>query len=145
MKDRGTLLFVEDSPDDVYFVLRALRKVCPEVSVVHVRDGEAARQYLAGEGEFGDRGKYPLPRLVLLDVKLPRISGLELLEWIRSRPECRTLPAVVLSSSDQGQDVAHAERLDVLGYHIKPVNPSDLERVAASVYRSWKEIVGGNP
>lgn len=127
MKDRGTLLLVEDSPDDAYFIIRAIQKVCPEVSIAQARDGEEARQYLAGEGEFKDRGKYPLPDLVLLDIKMPRLSGLELLEWIRSAPDHGKLPAMILSSSDEAQDIARAQRLGVLAYHLKPVEPSGLE------------------
>jgi CheY-like chemotaxis protein len=144
MKERGTLLLVEDSPDDAYFIVRAIKKVCPEVYVAQVRDGEEARQYLAGEGEFRDRGKYPLPDLVLLDIKLPRLSGLELLEWIRSVPDHGKLPAMILSSSDEAQDVAQAKRLGVLGYHIKPVDPSGLARVATFICSSWNESLRGN-
>jgi CheY-like chemotaxis protein len=143
VKNGNNLLLVEDSPDDAYFVIRAFQKVCAGVAVAHVRDGEAARQYLSGEGDFGDRARYPLPSLLLLDIKLPRISGLELLEWIRSAPDHRALPAVVLSSSDQSKDVARAGALGVLGYHIKPVDPSDLERVVSAICKSWKEIGGG--
>jgi len=144
MNDKGTLLLVEDNPDDAYFIVRAIHKVCREVSVAQVRDGEAARQYLAGEGEFGDRGRYPLTNLVLLDIKLPRLSGLDLLEWIRSAPDHEALPAMILSSSDEPRDIARAQRLGILGYHRKPVDPSDLERVAAVVCSSWKETLRAN-
>jgi CheY-like chemotaxis protein len=142
---RGTLLLVEDSPDDAHFIVRAIKKVCPEISVAQVRDGEAARQYLAGEGEFSDRGRYPLPNLVLLDIKLPRLNGLDLLEWLRSVPDLGKLAAMILSSSDEAKDVARAERLGVLGYHVKPVDQSGLERVARCVCSSWKEILREKP
>lgn len=141
MNERGTLLLVEDSRDDAYFIVRAIRKVCPAVSIAQVGDGEAARQYLAGEGEFRDRGKYPLPDLILLDIKMPRLNGLDLLEWIRSAPAHVKLPAMILSSSEEAQDVARAERLGVLGYHVKPVDQSGLEQVAKSICSSLKEIL----
>ena len=144
MNDRGTLLLVEDSRDDAYFIVRAIQKVCPGLSIAQVGDGEAARQYLAGEGEFSDRGRYPLPKLILLDIKLPRLNGLDLLEWIRSVPDHVKLPAMILSSSDEPKDVARAERLGVLGYHLKPVDPTGLERVAKCVCSSWKEIFKAN-
>ena len=145
MKNRGTLLYVEDSPDDAYLILRAFQRVCPEIPVAHVPDDETARQYLAGEGKFRDRGRYPLPGLVLLDSTLPHRSSLGLLEWIRGHPDHQELPVLVLSSSDHDQDVAHAKRLGVLGYHLKPVDPLELENMVASVSRTWREILERRP
>lgn len=144
MNDRGTLMLVEDNRDDAYFIVRAIQKICPALSIAQVSDGEAARQYLAGEGEFSNRGRYPLPNLILLDIKLPRMNGLDLLEWIRSVPDHVKLPAMILSSSDEPQDVARAERLGVLEYHLKPVDPSGLERVAKSICNSWTAILRAN-
>lgn len=129
---------MEDDPQDAWFTYRAFRKVCPGLLLARAADGDAARRYLSGEGEFADRAAHPFPEIVLLDLKLPKVDGLELLEWIRSRPEIRALPVVVLTSSELPKDVARASELGALGYHVKSVEPEALERAAAAVCALWK-------
>jgi CheY-like chemotaxis protein len=133
-----TLLLVEDDPQDAWFTERAFPNVCPEVALAWAPDGEIARLYLSGEGEFADRSRHPFPALVLLDLKLPKIDGLELLAWIRGHPVFLALPVVVLTSSELPKDVARASELGVLEYHVKSVSPEALERAAASVCALWK-------
>jgi CheY-like chemotaxis protein len=135
-----TILLVEDNPDDALFAKRAFSKVCPEASLVVARDGEAAVNYLAGAGEFQDRSRHPLPTMILLDLKLPRKSGLEVLEWIRSVSELKDMPVVVLSSSNQPQDVDRATELGVLSYHVKPVTNEAFLSLTRSICQLWAEI-----
>jgi len=103
---RGTVLFVEDDPNDVALTQRAFEQA-GFVNPLHVvTDGEQAIGYLAGEGRYADRARYPLPILILLDLKLPRVSGFEVLTWLREAPGVRRLPVVVLTSSGQSPDIS---------------------------------------
>jgi CheY-like chemotaxis protein len=95
------VLLVEDNADDVVLIQRAFRKANLFAPLTVLGDGEAAIRYLAGEAEYGQRARFPVPALVLLDLKLPRKNGLEILQWARSRPELSGLPFVVLTSSQQ--------------------------------------------
>ena len=94
-----TILAVEDEDDDVALLKRAFSKVGIVNPVTFLSNGESAVEYLHGEGEFGDRATHPLPALILLDLKLPRKSGLDVLAWIREQPVVRRIPVVVLTSS----------------------------------------------
>jgi len=98
------VLLVEDSEDDALLLKRQLQKARVDVHLQVVCDGENAIRYLAGEGEYADRDKFPLPSLVFLDLNLPRKSGLEVLAWIREQPYLHRLPVVVLTATeDEGQ------------------------------------------
>ncbi len=102
------VLFVEDSPEDVDLVRATFKRWGVTNPVRVVGDGEQAMDYLTGQGEFADRKQYPMPSLVLLDLLLPKISGLALLQWIRSHPEINALPVVVLTGSKNLDDVDQA-------------------------------------
>lgn len=131
------LLLVEDDPDHVLLIQRAFAKANLVNPLKVVRDGEAAVAYLAGTGEFADRQRYPLPSLVLLDLKLPRKSGLEVLDWIRGHPTLRLLPVVVLTSSDEARDMERAYALGVNSYLLKPVRFEDLLDMVKSIGMYW--------
>ena len=107
-----------------------------------VRDGREAMAYLKGEGKFGDRQAYPLPGLVLLDLRLPRVPGLEVLSWMRAQPEFARVPVLVLSSSDQDQDLDAAYRRGANGYLVKPSSPAELSKVIRLVKKYWLEMDG---
>ncbi len=114
------ILLVEDDPDHLFLVERALAKARLANPVLTVTDGEEARDYLAGRGVYADRERHPLPMLVLLDLKLPRLSGLELLSWIRADDHLRELSVAVLTSSKDEEDLARAFDLGIDFYLIKP-------------------------
>src|SRR5262245_38493362 len=135
-----TILLVEDNSDDALFAKRAFSKICPHASLALARDGEAAINYVAGTGKFQDRTRHPLPSLVLLDLKLPRNSGLEVLEWMRSVPSLQAMPVVVLSSSNQPSDMDRAHDLGVLSYHVKPVTNEAFMEMARSICLLWEEL-----
>src|SRR5437773_1095550 len=126
MSAKPVILHVEDDANDVVLVGLALKKAGAAASVQVVNDGEEAIEYLSGAGAYGDRQAHPLPSLVLLDVKLPRRSGLEVLLWLRARDDLRRLPVVMLTSSNQPVDVNRAYELGVNSYLVKPSALEDL-------------------
>src|SRR5690349_9095421 len=126
------ILLVEDNPDDELFARRAFAKVCPQARLISARDGEVAIDYLAGRGQYEDREQNPLPDLVLLDLKLPRKSGLEVLEWLRGDSDLRDLGVVVLTSSEETRDVERARALGILAYYVKPVTNAAFMDTARS-------------
>jgi two-component system response regulator len=128
--EAADLLVVEDDPHDAELTLRALLKA-NLVSRVHVvRDGVEALDYLLGEGDHAGQQHRPLPRLVLLDLKLPKVNGLQVLRRLRSEPRTRCVPVVVLTSSRESSDVLESYGLGVNSYVVKPVS---FDRFAESV------------
>ena len=134
------VLIVEDSDDEVLLLRRALKVagVTAPVSVVH--DGHAAIEYLSGRGAFADRLQHPLPRLMLLDLKLPRLSGLDVLKWVRAQPGLRRLPVVMLTSSGESRDVMNAYDLGVNSYLVKPSEMKNLQELARRIHEYWLDV-----
>lgn len=132
------ILIVEDEPNDVFLIERAFRK-CDSHHVLHsVGDGDEAIAYLDGTREFADRQKYPLPSIVLLDLKLPKRSGLEVLAWLRSRPDSRKrLPVVIFTSSKQATDINRAYELGANSYLVKPVAFDGLLELVKAFNKYW--------
>ena len=120
-----TLLLVEDNPDDEALTLRALRKHNLANEIVVARDGQEALDYLFGEGEYSNRDTGELPQVILLDLKLPKVDGLQVLERLRAEPQTRPVPVVVLTSSNEEQDKIRSYDLGANSYVRKPV---DFER-----------------
>ena len=135
-----TILHVEDDPNDVLLIARALRKAEGSAQVQVVNDGEQAVNYLGGTGSFSQREQFPLPSLVLLDLKLPRKSGLEVLEWIRGQPGLRRVPVVMLTSSKQPIDINRAYDLGASAYLVKPVNFDALVQMLKMIDSFWLGI-----
>ena len=136
--DSGILdiLFVEDSTADAELTLRALRKAELGGHVLWLRDGQAAVDYLFSEGEHAGR-RNERPRLLLLDLKLPKLSGLDVLRRIKSAPSHRSIPVVMLSSSDEDRDIAAAYALGANSYLVKPVDFEHLAELVVSAGRFW--------
>jgi CheY-like chemotaxis protein len=132
-----TILLAEDSPEDVLFMRRALERIGSEISLEVVEDGQQAIDYLTGVGAFSDRVSHPLPDLVLLDLKLPLISGHEVLQWIRSEPNLKSTIVVVLTSSDHPSDIKLAYALGANSFLSKPSNPAHLTELLRSVTDYW--------
>jgi CheY-like chemotaxis protein len=128
MHPEFTILLAEDSSDDVLVLRRALRKSNLPHNLQVVADGELAIRYLQGSEPFRDRECYPLPQLILLDLKMPRTDGFAVLEWMRRHGMLEVVPAVILSSSDQPKDVDQATRLGAKAYLLKPPT---VERISA--------------
>jgi CheY-like chemotaxis protein len=137
ISDRPTILLVEDDPNDVLLIQRAFRKANLANPVQVATDGDEAVAYLEGQGEFVDRSAHPLPALVLLDLKLPRRSGLEVLEWMRAQPGLRRIPVAVLTSSRESIDVNRAYDLGANSYLVKPVGIESLIEMVKALDVYW--------
>jgi CheY-like chemotaxis protein len=137
MKTEHTILLVEDNPKDVFLVQRALRKAEILTPLQVVSDGDAALQYLLGEAPYSDRAAHPLPVVVLLDLKLPRRSGAEVLTWIRQQPPLRRLPVVVLTSSREYADINRIYDLGANAYIVKPTDFEQLVNVLKTLNLHW--------
>ena len=138
------ILLVEDSPDDALLIQRAFRKANLANPVQLVRDGEEAVAYLSGAVPYEDRARFPLPVFMLLDLKLPRRSGLEVLAWVRQESVVKRLPIVVLTSSRESVDVNRAYDLGVNSYLTKPVGFEALLEMVKNVNLYWL-VLNENP
>src|SRR5262249_13079512 len=108
---QATILHVEDDANDVLLFQHACRKAGVRVDVHTVTDGDEAVDYLKGSDKFSDRQEHPLPSLLLLDLKMPRVTGFDVLSWVRNQESFRRLPVVVLTSSNHDADVKRAYEL----------------------------------
>ena len=138
MTTTHTILLVEDDPNDILLTQRAFRKAnLTHASLQVVTDGDTAVAYLSGAGEYSDRDRYPLPVVILLDLKLPRRSGHEILGWLRQQPELKRLLVVVLTSSNQRCDVDQAYDLGANSYLVKPIGLAALVEVVQALNLYW--------
>lgn len=116
-----TILHVEDDPNDTLLFQHACRKAGMTFELQAVSDGDQAIAYLRGANDFCDRKKFPVPQLILLDLKMPRVSGFDVLAWLRADDQFKGLPVVVLTSSNHDADVKRAYDLGAKSYLVKPV------------------------
>lgn len=134
------ILLVEDDYNDVLLIKRAFRQAKVEQSLAIVSNGDDAIAYLSQEGKFADTKTYPLPCIVLLDLKLPRLSGLEVLAWIRQQPALKRLLVVVLTSSQENSDLEKAYDLGVNSYLVKPIKFQDLVQLVELLDNYWLKL-----
>jgi CheY-like chemotaxis protein len=132
-----TILHVEDDADDVLLFQHACQKAGLACNLQAVRDGVEAIAYLSGSDQFSDRQRHPLPELVLLDLKLPRVNGFEVLGWMRKEDRFRRLPVVVFSSSNHEADVNRAYDVGANSFLLKPVDFNALVELARTVHQYW--------
>lgn len=132
-----SILLVEDNPDDEALTLRAFKKNNISNPVVVARDGEQALDYLFGTGAHAGRDVTDLPQVVLLDLKLPKVDGLEVLRRVRGDERTRVLPVVILTSSKEEQDVITGYRLGANSYVRKPVNFDEFLEAARQLGLYW--------
>ena len=135
-----TILLVEDEENDVLFMEMALEKAGLMSALQVAEDGEEAINYLSGKGEFADRTRHPLPALVLLDLKLPRVMGMDVLKWIREQEALDTMVVIMLTSSQQRSDIERACALGANSYLVKPSNPLALTEIVDLVKRYWLKL-----
>ncbi len=131
------ILLVEDNPDDAFFVKRAFEKAEIVNPLMVVSRGEDAMAYLEGDGDYGNRERYPMPVLMLLDLKLPGVSGFEVLEWLRGQSRIGRLPVVVLTSSNQTPDIYRAYEKGANSYLVKPVSFDELIQMVKTLGMYW--------
>lgn len=130
------ILLIEDSLDDAELAISALRKKNLAGNLFHVEDGEEALEFLLGEGRYHGRGTAQ-PKLILLDLKMPKLSGLEVLEIIRKDPRTASFPVVILTSSNEEPDIERAYELGANSYIVKPVTFEKFTDVVATVGFYW--------
>lgn len=127
------ILFVEDNPFDVDLTMRTLRACNVADRVQIARDGKEALDYLFGSGKYEGRRLEDGPRVVLLDLKLPKVTGLQVLQWVRADPRTKDLPVVILTSFEDDREVVEIFRLGVTGYLVKPLNKDEFCALARKI------------
>ena len=135
--EKLNLLVVEDNPDDFELFSFALRKSKVLCSASHAETSQEAIAYLDGWGEHSDRAQFPLPDLVILDLKLVGMDGFHVLKWIRNHPVYRLLPVIVLTSSNLEEDVHHAFELGANSFFVKPAALSDMNVLIDALLNYW--------
>ena len=137
----GAILLAEDDSNDVILFQRAMERASLDAdSLKVVQDGEQAISYLSGQGIYADRDLYPLPALLLLDLKMPRKSGLEVLSWLRKQPQLRCLIVVFLTSSNNVEDVRLAYETGANSYLVKPVEFTEMVEMIRTVSLYWLKL-----
>src|SRR5581483_10241577 len=126
------VLVAEDSPDDLHFLRKALATTTRLELVAAVQDGDEAIAYFEGKGRFADRGRFPLPHVLFVDLKMPRVNGLQVIEWLQKN-RFQSLTVVMLTGSASGADYRRACDLGVDAFHVKPANPNDLTPLVRSL------------
>jgi CheY-like chemotaxis protein len=134
-----TVLLVEDDLNDIFLVKRAFKIAQIPTPLQVVTDGMEAIAYLKGDGKYSDRRAHPLPHLMVMDIKMPRKSGFDVLEWVKENPRrpLRRIPIVIVSSSDNPDDINRAYELGANAYMVKPVNFRAVEHLFSSITHYW--------
>ena len=137
MNTRHPILHVEDSDADVFLLQYAFKVAGIDYPIQNVGDGQQAIDYISGTGKFKDRKQYPLPCVVLLDLKLPHVMGLDVLRWIRQESRCKSLIVIVLSSSFHDKDVERAYSLGANAFLIKPGDVTSFADMCKAISHFW--------
>ena len=137
MEANFPILLVEDDPNDVWLVKHAFHNANISNPLRIVNDGQEAIDYLNGGGAYSDRGAFPLPKLVLLDLKMPRLNGFDVIGWMRHHYPWKLTPIIILSSSALPQDVNRAYELGANAYMVKPADYRALERLFRTIADFW--------
>jgi len=132
------VLLVEDSEDDRMFFNRAIQKIGPGVRLMYAEDGQQAVDHLSGLGAFSDLVAHPRPTHVILDLKLPKLTGMEVLEWMREKSGLRDVPVIILTSSESIEEIERARLLGVDDYLVKPASFEKLLIVVRKIFSHWK-------
>ena len=138
--EEGVVLLADDREDDVILVREGFAHAGLTNPIHVVRDGEEAIQYLGGMGKYADRQEFPIPDLLLLDLKMPKIDGFEVLSWLRSQPVIDTLRVIVLTSSADIDDVDRAYRLGANSFLVKPMEFKDYTTLSRIMAKFWFEL-----
>ena len=133
-----TVLLVEDDLNDIFIVKRAFKMANIPSPLQVVTDGQEAISYLRGDGKYADRNHYPLPKLMVMDIRMPRRSGFEVLEWVkRGQQPLRRIPIVIVSSSQNPADINRAYELGANAYMVKPMNFRAVEHLFETITHYW--------
>src|SRR3954454_4421170 len=131
------ILLAEDREDDVLLICRAFESAGARFHIQVTRDGEEAILYLRGDGKFANRALYPIPDLLLLDLKMPRMDGFDVLRWLRQHPELSALRVIVLTSSSEMRDVNQAYKLGANSFLVKPLDFEHFSETCKTIRQYW--------
>ncbi len=131
------IILVEDNPYDAMLTVRALKSKNFINNVIHLNDGVEALDFLFGTGQYAGRDVGVTPRVIFLDLKMPRINGLEVLEKVKSNPATKTIPVVILTSSAEDPDIKKCAELGANSYIVKPVEFENFSKVVADLGFYW--------
>lgn len=131
------ILLVEDNMTDAELIIRALRKVNLANNLVHVKDGAEALEFIFATGGFAEREKKNVPKVILLDIKMPKVDGIEVLRQVRANSETRLIPIVIMTSSKEEQDIVKSYQLGVNSFVVKPVNFTDFAKAVSELGLYW--------
>lgn len=137
MSEEVEILIVEDSPDDAELAIRALRKSNLVNHIVHVSDGEQALDFMFARGEYAVRDASQMPKVVFLDLKMPKVTGLEVLEKIKSHPATKSTPVVILTSSAEDPDIKKCYALGANSYIVKPIDFEKFSKTVREIGLYW--------
>ena len=137
MEIAAEIILVEDNSSDADLIKRALNKNNVANKILHLKDGQEVLQYLFGEGQWKGRTTANTPKVILLDLKMPKVSGIEVLKKIKSNDETRSIPVVILTSSKEDPDIKECYKLGVNSYVVKPVGFEDFSRTVAQLGLYW--------
>lgn len=137
MLDRTPILLAEDDKNDIFLMRRAFDSAGVPNPLYVVHNGQEAIHYLEGSGDYSRREQYPMPGLLLLDLKMPWMDGFDVLKWLRSHAEFNELPVVVLTSSNLQADIDKSRQFGVYDYRVKPTRFEDLVRLLDDVRKCW--------
>ena len=138
MPDQSVFLLVEDNENDIFFIRRAFKQAQVVNPMVVVKNGEEAMAYFMGIGAYKNRVEFPLPSLVLLDLKLPGMSGVDFLRWLRQQPDMGTTRVVVLTSSKLTRDVNEAYQAGANSFLVKPVDFEVFVQITSALSGYWQ-------
>jgi two-component system, response regulator len=137
MLNQVEVLLVEDNIHDAEMTIRALRKVNLANNLVHVKDGEEALEFIFAQGKFSNRQQSDQPKVILLDIKMPKVDGIEVLKQLKSRESTKSIPIVIMTSSKEEQDIINSYQLGVNSYVVKPVDFEGFARAVSQLGMYW--------
>jgi CheY-like chemotaxis protein len=136
---KTVVLLAEDDENDIMLFTRAIKSVGMAYEINSVRDGQNAIDYLQRTGPYEDKKKFPFPRFLILDLKMPRKSGFEVLEWLQEHPECKVIPTIVFSSSKIAEDIKRVYQLGANSYFTKPNDYEELKTIFRLMLGYWEK------
>jgi CheY-like chemotaxis protein len=136
-KYHATIMVVEDDPNDQFLIERAFRRIGVTDPIQVVSNGAEAIAYMKGEGKYADRKTFAYPTFVITDLKMPQCDGFAVLEFLKSNPEWKVIPTIVLSGSSDLDDIKKSYMLGASSYHIKPQNHDELQKQLSVINAYW--------
>jgi CheY-like chemotaxis protein len=137
---RSNILVIEDDPNDLFFIKRAFSAMHTTCHMIAVGDGADAIDYLRGVDDYANRERFPIPALILMDLKMPRVDGFEFLGWLRREPGLKIIPVVVFSSSNLEDDVARAYQLGANSFIVKLQDNTRLPETLKTLASYWLDV-----